>query len=444
MYRGYIKNINSLNGNAISNSNLRIREMKIKCDLLTKVSSTFSLIDTPTFASEGDVFGVYDDYGNTIYEGVITSINDVEVQTIQLIGLFNDKWVWNNPNLPTIEETIKQIIINDFVNNDDTKIANTFSQFTIETTSETELSMGSKDGNSVVNFMSFLFDIYKDYQIMLDIKVGFSGQPTITIGQQDYDVIRLTNNTNNIRNLNVVTETAETNKLIVYNKDGDILRGTYYATTSGITTESTALNRLAKINTDIVFSDDEITDIVYEHLSEEMFNHKITLDLVMENKLYKWELFHLGQFVDIFYLDKVYNSVLTGYQLSITTDGKLYMANLTFGKVRQTIESKLYQEFTKIVEKQQTPKLPTNMFEKKEVSFSTLRVSANSGGTFSTSVLPDKDYTIIGFAEIETNSSAIIPYKWTYADGVVSLMVRNVASNAVSATAIVRLLEVKI
>ena len=120
------------------------------------------------------------------------------------------------------------------------------------------------------------------------------------------------------------------------------------------------------------------------------------------------------------------------------------MANLTFGKVRQTIESKLYQEFTKIVEKQQTPKLPTNMFEKKEVSFSTLRVSANSGGTFSTSVLPDKDYTIIGFAEIETNSSAIIPYKWTYADGVVSLMVRNVASNAVSATAIVRLLEVKI
>ena len=182
MYRGYIKNINSLNGNAISNSNLRIREMKIKCDLLTKVSSTFSLIDTPTFASEGDVFGVYDDYGNTVYEGVITSINDVEVQTIQLIGLFNDKWVWNNPNLPTIEETIKQIIINDFVNNDDTKIANTFSQFVIETTSETELSMGSKDGNSVVNFMSFLFDIYKDYIELIKISKIFLKREKIHLG----------------------------------------------------------------------------------------------------------------------------------------------------------------------------------------------------------------------------------------------------------------------
>lgn len=443
MYRAFIKNLNALDSNAISGASTRVRNLTIKRDLLTKAVSTFELIEVPNAASEGDVLGVYDESGRIVYEGVISSIDENVITTNQILALFDDNWIWNNPNQSTIEETIAAIITNDFVNNEDTKIADLFSQFEIEITSETEKNLGTKADNTVVNFMSFLFDMYKDYNIIVDISIGFSGTPKITIGVPYYEPMKMTNN-NAIRNLQVTTETTQTNKLIVFNRDGTVQRGIYYATTSGITTDSEALNRLPKINTKIVFSDDEMADIVNSNLSEEMFNHKISIDVVLSNKLYKWQDFHLGQYIDVFYKEKVYFSVMTGYSFNADNDNIASTINISLGMVRQTIESKLYTEFNKIVERQQASAIPTDMFATKEVPLGSLRVNGSAGGTFTAPVLPDRGYTIIGFAEVETSSSAFVPHKWVYANDTVTLGVRNIATSAVTASATVRLLEVKI
>lgn len=448
MYRGFIKNINALNGNAIGTSGLRIQEMKIKRDILTKASSTFVVVEIPNAASEGDVFGVYDDYGNIVYEGVITSIEDNEIQANQIVALFDDKWLWNDPQETTLEQTIKTILTEDFVNNEDTKIANTFSQFNITTSSSTELYLLSQEEKTVKNFMSFIYELYENYGILIDINIGYRGQPTINIGVPSFTKLKVSDNNNSIRNLNVVTETAQTNKLIVYSNDGKTQRGIYYATTSGITDDSSALNRLAKVNTNIVFSDDEIGTIIADNLSEEMYNHKITLDLVLNSKLYKWEDFHLGQLFDIFYNGKVYESVLTGYTINVQNDGKADIVNLTFGKVRQTIESKLYKEFTKIVEQKTQEQIPiSSQFKILGVEVSHTNMAAGNVLTNQTKTFtPDSGYVAIGIVGTEKGSGSdggrVEPYRYSVSGNTLTYSIHNPASASQNVSIKFNVLEV--
>lgn len=344
MYRGFVKNINNLAGKAISSSDMRITSIDIKRDILTKATSDFKVVEVPNAINEGDVFGVYDDFGKIVYLGVIKSVDDNNIQCDQIISIFDDKWKWRNPNENTIERKIKAIIDNDYANSSDALEKEIFNDFNISTISSTYNDLQSEENNYVVNFMQFLFDIYESYGIMVDIDVSFNAvAPTIKIGKPSYPVIKLGNNNQVLRNFEIIRETQETNKLVVYEKDGKTLRGTYYATPSGITINSESLDRLTDINTQIVCSDDEIEDIIASNLSEQMYNHKITCQLVLENKLYDFNKFNLGQQFDIYNDGVLYNSILTGYKIRIDNAGKASVVDLVFGKVRYSLENIIYK-----------------------------------------------------------------------------------------------------
>lgn len=345
MYRGFIKDITNLAGQSLGSPELRILNLSINRDILSKATSEFEVINIPDAAQEGNVFGVYDDYGTTVYLGVINSINGNVIQCDQIISIFNDNWLWSDPKVATIEETLVQIIQNDFQTNRDEMVKTIFSQFDIVAgTTSVALQLPTQDENYVVNFMQFIFELYESYEILFDINISFNEvRPTITIFKPSFNTIKLGNNTNAVRNFDITTETFETNKIVVYSKDGETFRGEWYGTTSGITQDSTDLNRLPKINTKFIFSDDEDGDIVGEYLAEEMYNHKINVELVLGNKLYDFDTFKLGQVFDIFYNDKYYNSVLTGYKIQVDNEGKADVATLVFGKVRYSLENKLYK-----------------------------------------------------------------------------------------------------
>lgn len=344
MYRGFVKNINNLAGKAITSADMRITSMTIKRDILTKATSDFKIVSVPNAISEGDVFGVYDDFGNVVYLGIIKSIDDNNIQCDQSIALFDDKWKWRNPADTTIENKIKSIIDNDFAKSEDILEKEIFDDFLISVTSATANDFESKDSNYTVNFMQFLFDIYESYGIMLDIDVSFNQiRPTIKIGTNNDPVIKLGNNNQVLRNFEIVRETQEINKLVIYDKDGKEIRGVYYATPSGITDNSSSLDRLTDINTEIVCSDDEIEDIIASNISEHMYNHKITCQLVLDNKLYDFKKFNLGQQFDVYYSGELYNSILTGYKITIDNDGKASLVDLVFGKVRYSLENIIYK-----------------------------------------------------------------------------------------------------
>lgn len=345
MYRGFIKDNQNLSGQSLGSPELRILSMTINRDILSKATSEFEVINVPDAAAEGNVFGVYDDYGKTVYLGVIASINGNVIQTDQIISLFDDNWLWSNPAAATIEQTVAQIIQADWATNIDSMLQNIFSQFTITAgTTAVNLSLPTQDENYVTNFMEFIFQLYEAYGILLDIDIEYNNvAPTIRVFKPSYGKILLGNNTNAVRNFNITTETFETNKLVVYSKDGSEYRGSWYGTTSGITTNSAAGNRLPKINTKYVFSDDPTDDIVGEYLTDNMYNHKINVELVLKNKLYNFDDFKLGQEFDIFYNDTYYNSILTGYKITVDNDGKADIVTLIFGKVRYSLENKLYK-----------------------------------------------------------------------------------------------------
>lgn len=345
MYRGFIKDNQNLAGQSLGSPDLRILSMTINRDILSKATSDFEVVSVPDAAAEGNVFGVYDDYGKTVYIGVITSISGNVIQTDQIISLFDDNWLWSNPAAVTIEQTVAEIIQNDWATNIDSMLQNIFSQFTITAgTNSVQLSLPTQEENFVTNFMEFIFQLYEAYGVLLDIDIAYNDTtPTITVFKPSYQKIQLGNNTNAVRNFNITTETFETNKLVLYSKDGATYRGSWYGTTSGITTNSAAGNRLPKINTKYVFSDDPEDDIIGDNLQDEMYNHKINVELVLANKLYNFDDFKLGQEFDIFYNDTYYNSILTGYKITVDSEGKADIVTLVFGKVRYSLENKLYK-----------------------------------------------------------------------------------------------------
>lgn len=362
MYRGFYKNLNNLAGNSITSADLRVQEMTIKRDILTLTTSDITVVNIPTAFTEGNLFGVYDDYGQTVYIGIIKSLEDNVIQCEDILSLFNDEWRFENPSATTVEGKIKSIITDNLGKSNDSYQADIFSSFNVSTISSTTNELETQDGT--VNLMEYLEDIYSNFGILLDISVQFNAiTPTIKIGKPSYTTLQLGNNTQVLRNFAITKETQETNKLEIYNSDGTTLRATYYATQSGITTDSTSLDRLARIKTKIVFSDDELTDIVANNLTEDMFNHKITVELVLQNKLYNFDDFHLGQSFSINYNGNVYDSVLTGYSITINDQGKADTVKLTFGKVRQTLESKIQaisaQVYSqKVQQKQQEETVP--------------------------------------------------------------------------------------
>lgn len=345
MYRGFIKDNQNLAGQSLGSPDLRILSMTINRDILSKATSDFEVVSVPDAAAEGNVFGVYDDYGKTVYIGVITSISGNVIQTDQIISLFDDNWLWSNPAAVTIEQTVAEIIQNDWATNIDSMLQNIFSQFNITAgTNVVQLSLPTQEENFVTNFMEFIFQLYEAYGVLLDIDIAYNDTtPTITVFKPSYQKIQLGNNTNAVRNFNITTETFETNKLVLYSKDGATYRGSWYGTTSGITTNSAAGNRLPKINTKYVFSDDPEDDIIGDNLQDKMYNHKINVELVLANKLYNFDDFKLGQEFDIFYNDTYYNSILTGYKITVDSEGKADIVTLVFGKVRYSLENKLYK-----------------------------------------------------------------------------------------------------
>jgi len=348
-YRLFFKKLTDLAGSSLTSPQLVVTSYTVKRDLLTKATSTFDVLEMPTAIESGDVVGMYDAYGSIVFLGTVEQINGNTVTAEQIYGLFDDDWLWNNPAKSTLESTIKTILTDDFQNNRDTLMNTIFGVFTLSTTSSTALSLETPDeDNYVTNFMSFLYDIYEKYGIILKIDIPFnSGTPTIEIGKPSYSKMAFGNNVYSFRNFDIIKETFENNKLIVYSEDGTTYRGEWFTTTSGITDNPNALNRIPRIKTNIVFSDDGISILKASSLRNEIYNHRIDCELVTTSNLINFDNLKLGQEADIYYNGNYYNSILTGYSMTMKDGTEDEVVKLTFGLVRTSLTSKLFKRIKK-------------------------------------------------------------------------------------------------
>lgn len=347
-YRLFFKKLTNIEGKSISSSQLKIRSMTLDRDLLKKTTSRFDVLDVPSSIELGDVVGLYDSFGTILYTGVVGIIDNNSIQAYQLLDIFEDSWLWHNPRRSSIELTLKDIIQTDYQNSNDVLLNSIFDAFTINTISSTNQVLESRENQYVTDFSVFLYDIYEKYSIQLLFDVPYEqATPSINIGIPVYEKLKIGNNTNIFRNFKIVSNVYETNKMVVYSEETGTYRATWYGTTSGITDDSASLNRLQKIKTNIIFSDDDINILKASSLRNEMYNHEITCEMVLDNKLLTFEMLKLGQEAEIYYNGQYYNSILTGYNMQMKENEEFVTITLKFGLVRTSLTSKLFKRLAK-------------------------------------------------------------------------------------------------
>lgn len=339
-YRVFIKDCLNISGLPIANS--VCLSFNISKDLLSTATSSFTLYENPTNIKEGDILGLVDPFGTVIYNGVINSIGE-SISCRGITSIFNDNWKWRSVTSPsTIEGKLRSIIISDFKNSSDPMVSDRF-PFTVTAVSSTTGSFETKEDTYVVNFEKFITDIYDQYGIITDIQIPFgSGTPTIQLKQATHPSIKIGNNVLPVRNMTPLTEVFETNKLVIYDREGANIRQTYYTTSSGITTNASSPLRLPVTKTKFVFNtDDDLDDIKRENLQEEIYNHKIDFELILKNGLYDFYDWELGMPLEIWFNGAYYSTIFTKYSMEKALNVDVSTVKITCGKVRNSLTERL-------------------------------------------------------------------------------------------------------
>lgn len=326
----------------------------INTDLLTNATSKITVIETPTNVNEGDVLVLYDPKGTFLYNGVITSFSDKTINCSQMQSYYRGSWVYQTSSKTYLEQEIATIL-GDYAQGKmkgssytDTLVAQRLGGITIDyvgsITSHLPTHYDAKSDGSqyeVIDMEEFIYELYQRYSIVFDFEINFSGTNYVHIKVPTYQKIAVGNNMYAVQDMSPVTEVEETNRLIIY-ASNNTYRTTYVATKTGIVeAPSSTANRFNVTNTEIVFSDDAVADLVSANLPNTMYNHKVTFNLVIKNFLYEFGEFNLGGELDVYYNDDYYSTVLTGYRISKASNQNITGATFTCGKVRYALTKML-------------------------------------------------------------------------------------------------------
>lgn len=219
--------------------------------------------------------------------------------------------------------------------------------FDVSVCSNTNGSFLSQDDNYTIDMEQMIYDLYNQYQIMVDVKIPYEGTPSVIIGKSQIgEYLKVADNNNTIVDISPVTEIEETNRLIIYDSDG-IYRTSYATKSDGtrVKEPSEISSRFGVVNTQIVYSDDPIEDLLAANLPEEIYNHKLTFTLRLIDKLYYYDDFTLGMPIKVWKDIEYYRTVLTGREFSKETNKPVTLINYTCGNVRTSLTKKLSLKF---------------------------------------------------------------------------------------------------
>lgn len=342
-YRAYVKDCLELE--SVPKAFLRVPAFTIRRDLLATANSSFTVLTVPSNVDNGDIFCLYDPYGVVIYQGVINQISANTIQCNQIQSFYKGTWLCANSPQDYLEHEIAVLLgnyasgkITDTVT--DTLMAQKLGSIEIDYQGSNTSNLPTFDPQTTQDMETFIYSLYEKYNIVLDFEIGQEGSNKVTIHTIDYTPYKIANNTHAIVNISPLTEIAQNNKLLIYSSEGEF-RAVYYATSQGIVTDPSDPLRLKNINTVIQFTDDELDAVLASNLSSEMYNHKLTFTLRLNNNLYKWEDWKLGQPLDIYFNSQYFKSVFTAYEIVKEDNQEPTEVNITCGKVRTSLTNKI-------------------------------------------------------------------------------------------------------
>ena len=343
-FRAYIKSQIDVNGLPIAF--IDVRSFTIRRDLLTSATSDFNVLNVPTDVSNGDILVLYDSKGKVLYQGIIISIEDGNIQCSQIQSFYRGLWIYDTDPQSDLETEIASLL-NDFAQGKlkgstytDSLVATEKSGLTISTNSSTALSLPSGEGD--MDMETFIYNLYKTYGMIFDINIAYESGGYTIISIPNYTPIKIGNNSEQVLNLSPVTEVAETNKLVVFASNGTYRSTFIYTSTNGIVEEPvTDVGRYGVINTKVVRTDDPITDVVASELPSVMYNHHLTFDLLMDGNLYNFDDLKLGQPIQVWNGTDYYSTIFTGYEMSCGENERPTSVHIVCGNVRLALTQKL-------------------------------------------------------------------------------------------------------
>lgn len=343
-YRCFIKD--QLDMTAPPKAFMIVDTFDIKTDLMTNSNSTINVLKNTSNVNNGDVLVLYDPMGTTLYTGVIKSIDDRKIICSQMQSFYKGLWIYNVHPSATLEQEIAwllgqyaqgKIYRSSYT---DPLVAQRLGGITIQYTGTTSANLPTdldKDGNeqlSQKDMETWIYELYENYGIVFDFEINMSGTNYVHIKVPSYATIKVGNNMFAIQNMSPITTIEETNRLIIFSKD-KVYRTTYVAKKNGIVESPTStVDRFDLTNTKVVFSDDEVSDLVASNLPSTMYNHKLTFTLIIKNFIYEFGDFNLGGSLDVWYNDDYFNTVLTGYHITKESNKNITKCDFTCGKVR--------------------------------------------------------------------------------------------------------------
>lgn len=349
-YRCFIKD--QLNLTDPPKSFMVVDTFDVNVDLLTNATSSITVMEIPSNVNEGDVLVLYDPKGQFLYNGVITSIEDKTINCSQMQSFYKGSWVYQTSSETYLEQEIATVLElyaqgkQKGSSYTDPLVAQRLGGITVDYVGSITSHLptrwsGSGSQYEVLDMEDFIYELYQRYSIVFDFEINFSGTNYVHIKVPTFSKVSVGNNMFAIKDMSPVTEIEETNRLIVYGTN-NTYRKTYVATKSGIVEEpSSTANRFNITNTEIVFSDDTLADLVSANLPSTMYNHKLTFTLIIKNFIYEFGDFNLGGEMDVYYNDDYYGTVLTGYEITKESNQNITEAKFTCGKVRVALTKML-------------------------------------------------------------------------------------------------------
>lgn len=346
-YRCYIKD--QLDLEELPKAFMVVDTFDINTDLLTNATSSITVMEMLSDVDEGDVLVLYDPMGTTLYTGVINSIEDKTINCSQMQSFYKGTWIYNVSPQDYLEHEIA-VLLQDYADGKlykstyvDPLVAQRLGGITIDYVGTTSVNLPTDlddDGNeqmTTYDMEEFIYELYEKYSIEFDFEINISGTNYVHIKVPSFASVKVGNNMYAIQDMSPITEIEETNKLVVYAQD-KTYRTTYVATkTEIVEAPNDTVNRFNITNTEVVFSDDPIEDLIASNLPSQMFNHKVTFTLIIKNFLYQFGEFNLGGELDIYNNDDYFLSVLTGYHINKQSNQNIVSVDFVCGKVRTAL-----------------------------------------------------------------------------------------------------------
>ena len=341
-YRAYFKQRLKLCDMPVSSC--KVLEFDINYDLLASTSNSFVFDEIPSEVSLGDVIIVTDSFGIKRFTGVIDEIEENKIVAQDIFSLFNDEILMKiGTNTGMYTEKIKYYVQQySLQNDDDHKITSLVSQFDFDCQQTTKKYTIKRTEVATVNIYDEMLKIYNT-GCVVSIDVSLKNERPIIKSKYIEDFIyKIADNSVYTPTMKPIIQMAGKNKLTIYNENATQKRGTYYLTENGIVTNSRDLTRTDVVKTSIVTSDEDLQSLKNSYLDNFLYNHKIEIEMILDNKLYDFSQMILGGKFQLYIGKKYFNTVLTGYSLSKTENEDCKIVKLVFGKVRNKFSQRFF------------------------------------------------------------------------------------------------------